>query len=1083
MDADWPKLEPICLVRRPTLITPVKASNSKLPTRSPFFKRALPNPMIIPARFCIPLPTLWLLLGGSAVLAAEPVDFSRDIRPILSRNCFACHGPDKETREAELRLDSEAALFADRGGYAAVVPGDAEHSEVVYRIFAEEEAGQMPPPDSKLSLTDDEKRLVRRWIEEGAAWERHWAFAPVQRPAVPEVSQQGWCRNPLDSFILARLEAEGVTPAAEAGKETLIRRVTLDLIGLPPTPAEVDAFLADDSPEAYAKVVDRLLSSPSYGEHTTQMWLNAARYADTDGYQNDGPRDMWRWRDWVIEAYNQNTPFDRFTVEQLAGDLVPDATIEQRIATGFNRNHRYNSEAGLVVEEFLLENAVDRVDTTSTVWMGLTMGCARCHDHKYDPVSQREYYQLIAYFDNVSESGRAVKFGNSEPWIVAPTEEQQEQLQNLTERVDKAAAALGEAEESIAAAQAKWEAVDSDDDWMPLVSDGLAHRFELEGEHSDAEAESGTLEFGGGVIGRAPRLDGKTTLSLGKAGDVQCQERSSISFWLRPKDVRAGVILSRQTQDTRRSGFAVEIRDGHLQFFIITRWVAGVGAVESMEQLQPGEWVHVCLTNDGRQSARGMKIFINGALAETKSLYNTNSNTGGTSPNTLLRVGGGVHGARFRGTVDELRFYDRTLWPDEIALLATATEVREILRKAPAERTQAQVRKLRAYYLEHAAPPKWKRLQDQWFQSRTAWLKFCDQLPTTMVMDESDPPRPTHVRLRGEYNKLGERVQPNVPSLFPPMPNEAQQNRLGFARWLVSGDHPLTARVAVNRYWQRYFGTGLVRTSDDFGIQGELPSHPKLLDWLADEFVRADWDIKAMQRLIVNSATYRQSSRGRAELAEMDPENRLLARGPRLRLSAQTLRDQALFASGLLVGKPGGPSVSPYQPAGLWETMSNMTYRQSKGADLYRRSLYTIWKRTLTPPSMSILDAPARENCTVRPQRTNTPLQALTLLNEMLFVEAARNLGQRMILEGGERPIEFAFRTLTARLPTDSQMHVLRQAREEYLAEFQRDPLEAKKLITVGESEPNPELDPVELAAITAVANVLFNLDEVINKE
>jgi hypothetical protein len=973
--------------------------------------------------------------------------------------------------------------LADRGGYAAVVPGEATHSEMVDRIFAEEDAGRMPPPDSKLSLTDEEKRLVRRWVNEGARWQRHWAFAPVVRPAVPEVSQKRWCRNPIDYFILARLEAEGLEPAAETDKQTLIRRVTLDLTGLPPTPGEVEAYLVDHSPEAYKKVVDRLLDSPRYGEHMAQMWLNAARYADTDGYQNDGPRQMWRWRDWLIEAYNQNLPFDQFTVEQLAGDLLPEATLEQRIATGFNRNHRYNSEAGLVLEESLLENAVDRVDTTSTVWMGLTMGCARCHDHKYDPVSQAEYYQLIAFFDDVSESGRAVKFGNSEPWVVAPTQQQQVKLKNLDQRVEKASEALGEADERIAAALAMWECTQLEAELQPLVSNGLAHRFELDGDHPDAESESGTPEFRDGIIGRGLRLDGQSTVTLGKAGDVQCNERNSIAFWMNPENVREGVILSRQTHNTLRSGVAVKLRDGHLQFFIITRWLAGVGAVESVEQLEPGTWVHVCLTNDGSQSARGMEIFINGQPAETKFLYNTNSNTGGTNQNSGLRLGGGVHGARFHGQVDELRFYDRTLWPDEIALLATATEVREIFQKEPAERTAAEHCKLKAYFLEHAAPPKLQKLRDQWFQARADRFKFWDQLPTTMVMEQRDPPLPTHVRIRGEYNKLGERVEPNVPSLFPPMPEQARQNRLGFARWLVSGDHPLTARVAVNRYWQRYFGNGLVRTPEDFGIRGELPSHPKLLDWLADEFVKVDWDIKEMQRLIVTSATYRQSSRRRAELGERDPENRLLAQGPRLRLSAQTLRDQALFASGLLVEEMGGPSVSPYQPEGLWKTMSNMTYRQSKGADLYRRSLYTFWKRTLIPPSMAILDAPARENCTVRRQRTNTPLQALTLLNETLFVEAARNLGQQMMLEGGERPIEFAFRTLTARLPADKELNVLRQAREEYLAEFQKDHQAAKQLIAVGESKPNPELDPVELAANTTLANVLFNLDEVINKE
>lgn len=1041
-------------------------------------------------------------------LCADEVDFSRDIRPILSDKCFKCHGPDENAREAELRLDTRQGLFDKRNGVVSFVPGKLAQSEAIRRITSDDEDERMPPVDSDLELTADEVKLLQDWVEQGAKWQQHWSFVSVTRPALPKVSDPAWCRNGIDHFVMVRLDREGLKPAPQACKETLIRRVTLDLTGLPPTLGEVDAFLADESPQAYERVVDRLLRSKRYGEHMALMWLDAARYADTDGYQNDGPRSMWRWRDWVIDAYNDNMPFDQFTVKQLAGDLLPNATLQDKIATGFNRNHRYNSEAGLVLDEFLLENAVDRVDSTSTVWMGLTMGCARCHDHKYDPFSQKEYYRLIAYFDNVSESGRAVKFGNSEPWVVAPTEEQQEKLAELDRRVEQAAKAIEQATDEIDAAiengfvaehtsstrkrESESESEtkrESAGEIHPLASQarivtrGLAQHFPLDGDDKRVEIEKGKPVFYEGVFGAAAEVDGQSQFKLGAVGGVLCQKRSSISFWLRPEDVSRGVILSRQTKNTRRPGLAVELHDGHLQFYIITRWVSGVGAVETEQKLAANQWVHVCLTNDGSQSARGMRIYLNGECAATRTLYNTNSNTGGTPNNAILRIGGGVYGPNFSGQVDELRIYNRTLWDDEIALLAIPQPVPEILALPAEKRSERQQTLLRAWLLENSQTGKLKRLGDAYFAARTARQRYWDSLPTTMVMEELNPPRTTTVRIRGVYDNHGEVVHPNVPAIFPGMPAEFPQNRLGFARWLVNGDHPLTARVAINRYWQKYFGTGLVKTSEDFGVQGEPPSHPHLLDWLAAEFVERGWDVKAMQKRIVTSATYRQSSQASSQLIRRDPENRLLARGPRMRLPAHTIRDQALFVSGLLVERIGGPSVSPYQPANLWKEMSNMTYRQSKGDDLYRRSLYTIWKRTVVPPSMAVLDAADRENCWVKPKRTNTPLQALTLLNETAFVEAARNLGQRMIVEGKEEPVRFAFRLVTSRQPKPAELELLRGAREEYLAEFRSNPEEAKKLIAIGASKPAPKIDPVGLAANTALSNVLLNLDEVISKE
>jgi len=1032
--------------------------------------------------------TAVVVVAPHHVRANDDVDFGSDVRPILSDVCFQCHGPDANARQSELRLDTHEGLFGDRGGYAAFVPNSTDRSEAIRRITADDLELQMPPPDAEVRLTKQQAEMLRRWVEQGAPWEGHWSFEPVSRPQLPIVSNDKWCRNGIDRFVMARLDREGVTVSGEAAKATLIRRVTLDLTGLPPTPADVDNFLADDSPRAYEKLVDRLLASSRYGERMALMWLDAARYADTDGYQNDGPRYMWRWRDWVIEAYNANVPFDQFTVEQLAGDLLPNATLEQRIATGFNRNHRYNSESGLVLEEFLLENAVDRVDTTSTVWMGLTMGCARCHDHKYDPFSQQEYYRLIAYFDKVTESGRAVKFGNSEPWVVAPTRDQQARLGELDAEVDAAVEALAKATSGMDATidTRRFEPTVDDGGEVPsklAVTRGLKHHFAFDEDDPRIEPQKGDPRLATGVVGTAATLDGDSQFVLGSVGDVQCHKRSSIAFWLRPEDLGEGVILSRQITGSYRSGLAVELRDGCLQFFIITRWVAGVGALETRDRLPQGEWVHVCLTNDGSQSVRGMRIYLNGTRADTRTLYNTNSNTGGTQKGSKLRVGGGVHGPHFTGQVDELRIYNRTLWEDEIELLAVADPVPGLLAVDSADRTKRQRAVLRNWFLEQAAPTELAQLAGDYFQARSDRQKFWDSLPTTMVMEEGSSPEPTRLRVRGVYNDYGAELAPGVPQAFPSLPGESTEDRLGLTRWLVDGRHPLTARVAVNRYWQKYFGIGLVKTSEDFGVQGQPPSHPDLLDWLADEFVQSGWDVKAMQRLIVTSSAYRQTSRVSSELARRDPQNRLLARGPRSRLPAHTIRDQALFVSGLLVERPGGPSVSPYQPTDLWKEMSNMVYEQSAGDDLYRRSLYTIWKRTVAPPSMAILDAADRENCQVTTTRTNTPLQALTLLNETAFVEAARKLGERMLVEAGDDPVKFAFRTVMCREPAQHELALLQQARQDYLVEFSEAPDEAAKLITIGESVPSECLDPIELAANTVLANVLLNLDETVSKE
>ncbi len=960
-------------------------------------------------------------------------DFSEEILPLLSENCFQCHGPDQAERKAGLRLDTFEGATRLSAGRRAVSPGDPQSSELIRRILAADPEERMPPRHSNLSLTASDKRLLEEWIKNGAAYEEHWAFIPPQRPDVPPGED-----HPIDAFVGRRLAEEGLTFAPEARPERLIRRLSLDLTGLPPTPEEVTAFTEAYGREgdvAYERWVDRMLASPRYGETMALPWLDAARFADTDGYQYDGPRFMWRWRDWVINAYNSKMPFDQFTIEQLAGDLLPNATLEQRMATGFNRNHRYNSESGLVVEEFLLENAVDRVDTTATLWLGLTMGCARCHDHKYDPISQRDYYQLIAFFNSVPEAGRAIKSTNSEPVMLAPTRLQQSELAKRRRAVDEARQAI-EPDSRVSVATG------------PLIDRKLVHRFHA--------GEPLVLD------GNAPHIHRDLDENL----SMRANQSFTISLWLRPNRLDDVIILSRQQPGNTRPGIELSfIEGGRLRFDLITRWVAGTGRVVTRDRLREGDWVHVTISNDGSQSANGQHVYLNGQRVKTDTSYNTNSNVGGVKAAQPLRLGGGVRpgGQGFAGAMRDVRLYQTRLWPEEIAVLAASEHT-------STKETFARIKDTSAYA--------------HYVKKREGLEAYEKTLPTLMIMKEAETPKPTFIRHRGVYHDHREQVERDVPHSLPPLKKDAPRNRLGFAQWLVSPEHPLTARVAVNRYWQRYFGKGLVKTSEDFGIQGEKPSHPELLDWLATEFIASGWNVAAMQKRIVTSRTYRQRSHVHAELAAKDPDNRLLARGPRLRLSAHGIRDQALFAAGLLVERNGGPSVSPYQPQNLWAEMSmGMKYKQSKGPALYRRSLYTIWKRTVAPPAMAVFDAADREACWVKRKETNTPLQALTLLNETGYVESARHLAVRMLIEGEADPLGYGFQLLTSRSPHSEERQILTHALESYRRHFSNNPEACQALLAVGDSPANTSLPQAELAAHTALANMLLNLDEVITKE
>lgn len=1051
------------------------------------------------------------------------VEFNRDIRPILSDNCFQCHGPDKAQRKADLRLDSEAGALADLGGRRAVVARNLEHSELYLRLLIEDEEERMPPLKSGKKLTSAQIELLGRWIEQGAKWQKHWAFLPPVADAPPKVGNPSWVRNPIDAFVLNRLEREGLSPTAAADKTTLMRRVSLDLTGLPPTPAEVDAFLTDESPEAYENVVDRLLASPRFGERMAVRWLDGARYADTSGYQSDGERVMWRWRDWVIEAYNRNMPFDQFTIEQIAGDMLPDATLDQQIASGFNRNHRGNAEGGIIPEEYAAEYVVDRVETTFTVWLGMTMGCSRCHDHKFDPFSQKDFYQAFAFFNNVPEFGRAVKYGNSPPYIKTPTVDQQLRLQQIDARLTEEARAFERLLPELAAAQNEWEKnLDSQafTDWtitrgqkVHLALDG-APASENEGS-AELRAENGEPRYESGKIGKAAEFDGAGFIDAGDIAPFGFYDKFSIAAWVRPAGSRGGTILSRMTDAEHADGYYVVLENGRLQLNLVKRWLDDALRVETEASLAENTWQHLIVTYDGSRGSSGVQIYIDGKVQRVNvKLDLLNQSFATKEP---LRIGGGNGPTgRFHGAIDDVRVYDEVLSENAAQVLATAASIRNLCAIPPDRRTIAETNKLRACFLERDAPLPIRELHTRLESYRKERAQLFESFPTTMVMQEMPIPRETFVLLRGEYNQFGEKVAAGVPASLLPMPKDLPGNRLGLAYWLVDRSHPLTARVAVNRLWQMLFGTGLVKTVDDFGAQGEWPSHPELIDWLAVEFMSGDhsrataferqkisnapysaprfpnagkqtaWDVKALLRLIVTSATYRQSSRTMPGMQLRDPDNRLLARGPRLRLSAEMVRDQALYAGGLLVERLGGPSVKPYQPDGLWKELADTEYVQDTGESLYRRSLYTYFKRTVAPPAMMTFDAAGRETCVVRETRTNTPLQALILMNDVTFNEASRALAQRIMTDGGptvEERLALAFQLATSRNPRPPELRILVSGWQSHRDRFAKSPEAADKLTRLGQLARPDEVDLAELAAYTTVAGLLLNLDETITKE
>ena len=1025
----------------------------------------------------------------------ERVDYNFHIKPLLSDRCYACHGPDDNAREADLRLHTEEGALKTKlvSGGRAIVPGQLRKSKLMRRITSDDPAYMMPPPESNLHLNEYEKALIARWIDQGAPWSPHWAFVPPEKPVVPTVRQDDWPADDLDRFILARLEREGLDASPHADRERLLRRVTFDLTGLPPTIAEIDDFLANTRPDAYEHVVDRLLASESFGERMATDWMDVSRYADSHGYHADGIRTMWPWRDWIIRAFNENMPYDKFVTWQLAGDLLPDASPEQQLATGFHRNHPMTAEGGVIDEEYRIEYVVDRTNTTARAFMGMTMECARCHDHKFDPISQKEYYQLSAFFNNVNELGMTGDDGNAGPMLMMPSKVQETALHTRT-------AERKALEEQLAQRRSEVETSgEYQNTSLPenALRRGLVAHYPLDTVEEKATPNlmgedgsvRGDLELVEGPRGMAVRFDDDYDyLELKKAGLFERTEPFTASVWLHLEQEGdyTKIMGNAFHKNTYWRGWELYLDSlSHLSVRLIHAKPHNYLHVRTENVIHSNEWTHVAVTYDGSSRAAGVRLFIGGKEAPVrvdfdnlyKSIHPVDHHYKPTELAVRVarsyRAFGGNDGI-YRGSMDDLRLYARALIPQEMARLAGVDPPEDGL--------------LDTYLHHHDL--SYRTLLQQLKDAREAEHQVTEDIMEVMVMEEMDDPRQSYVLERGLYDQRGEPVTPDVPAALGSFPDDIPKNRLGLAQWLFSPDHPLTARVTVNRYWMLLFGQGLVTTPEDFGNQGSLPSHPQLLDHLAVSFVESGWDVKALLKRLVLSSTYRQSSVASPELMARDGANILLARGPRHRLPAEMIRDNALAASGLLVDQVGGPSVRPYQPPGLWIEKGNFSaallhYKQDSGDSLYRRSLYTFIRRTSPPPSMEVFDAPSRTVCFVRRQNTNTPMQALVLLNDPTYVEASRVLAERMQKEGGadlHEQIELGFRLSTGRHPSQKELGVLIDLFEKESVRYQAAPQEVDSLFSVGEYPHDPHLEPVKTAALAMVAGVMLNHDEAYTK-
>lgn len=1021
-------------------------------------------------------------IGLTCFLQAEQrVSYARQVLPILSDNCFLCHGPDEEKRDADLRLDvREAAIEAK-----AIVPGNPQKSQLVQRIHATDPDDIMPPPKSHLKLSAADKELLERWIKQGAKYERHWAFVtPPEKIQVPEPKNSDWARNPIDQFVMARLEREGLKPAQEASRQRWLRRVSFDLTGLPPTQSEIDAFLADESDQAHEKVVDRLQASPRYGERMATPWLDVARYADSFGFQADVDMHAWPYRDWVIKALNDNMPFDQFIVEQLAGDLLPNATREQKLATAFNRIHRKTNEGGSVPEEFRQEGISDRVNTVGTAFLALTMDCARCHDHKYDPISMEEFYSMGAFFNSIDEFG-ILKGGQSrgtvlpQPALMLPTPEQETKLAQIKAEVEAAEAALDKYRKSAQPAFEQWFGQSARE--MPTPERVAHFSFDEKDANNLAntvnpkeKANLGGNQLKPGKMGQGILADGDSLTRLPDFGIKHADQPVSFSLWIKPatRYPRAVVFANSSSFDRPFSGYETLLEEGHVTWSLVREFPGNAISITTVEEIPAKDWTHITVTSDGSRKAAGLKIYINGSEAETRVVvdnltrdYNIGSG--------LRFCGRGRDFGIPHGMIDEVVLHTRAITP---------LEVKAIHANAGPGEVAATREELRDYHFS-AVDDEARKLAKILNDARAAYRQQENQVREIVTMIESKEPVPHFILERGDYTTPGKQVERRTPDWLPPFPEGEPVNRLGFARWLIMPDHPLTARVTINRLWQEIFGRGIVETSDNFGLQGAQPTHPELLDWLARDFMGSGWDQKRAIKQMVLSATYRQDSVASPELREFDPANKLLGRGPARRLSAEQLRDSALAHSGLLVESIGGPPVKPYQaPGSMWKVLNNFlpVYKRDQGDGLYRRSLYTFWRRTTTPPNMMIFDTTTRDVCATSRQSTNTPLQPLVLLNDPQYVEAARKFGERILKNGGKTDEEraaWAYREVIGMAPDAQRLKILMDLVSEQRELFVTGKSKAAEFLKVGDSKADSSLDANELATFSSLAQLLLNLD------
>lgn len=1055
------------------------------------------------------IATLVFIVGATSNLqAADRLQYNRDVRPILADKCFSCHGADSAARKADLRLDKrEAAIEMN-----AIKPGDVNGSELIARIVTDDHSQIMPPPEMKKSLNAKEIETLKRWVSEGAEYEAHWSFIAPNRPELPTVKNSSWSKTPIDRFILNRIEQAGLAPAPESDARTLIRRLSLDITGLPPKPEIVEKFVREYQAEgeaALSRWIESLMNLPSWGEHRARYWLDAARYGDTHGLHFDNYREMWPYRDWVVQAFNNNQPFDQFTIDQLAGDLMPNPTREQLIATGFQRCNITTNEGGTIDEENLALYAADRVQTLGWVYMGLTTNCAQCHNHKFDPLTMKDYYALAAFFRNTTQGAKDGNVADGGgPVIRVPSMQDAPRYEALPGLIASAKKDRENRKTEANADFQTWIAGQSIDKFeKAMPNDGLVVRAPLtEGSGNECVNVSSGGKFkaigevtwvADGKLGAAPMMKSGGTFEVGDLGDFERDQKFALAAWVKPnKNSGSGAILARMDVGQNYRGYDLWFENRNVGVHIVDAWPENaMKVVTERPILKEGAWSHVVVTYDGSGKASGVKIFVDGKVQKTKVDADKLKPDASIRTKTALRIGQRSIEQIFDGAVQEVRIYNRELNEAESNLLATLQPLTALLNVAADKRTPAQQDLLLKHYLT-TADATYQQLDKQVQTLEGELAEIEKRSPVTHVQREKANSQPmANILMRGEYDRVGDQVTAATPEALPPLPAGAPNNRLGLAKWLMDRSNPLTARVAVNRFWMQVFGNGIVATPEDFGVSGAMPSNPELMDWLAVEFQENGWNVKKLFHQMFMSAAYRQSAQVTTDKLEKDRDNIMVSRGPRFRMDAEMIRDYALASSGLLTEEMFGPPVKPYQPEGIWDVVglpegNTRIYQQSKGKDLYRRTIYTFWKRMAPPPNMEAFGAPSREVCTVRRERTNTPLQALITLNDPQFVEAARALATRAIkattqtdptLKDNQALATVAQLVLCRPLATNEQAIVLAN-KDQLLGYYQAHVEDANQLLKVGESAVESSIDPAQLAAWTMVCNQLLNLDEVLNK-